>query len=81
MVNFYEWYYLIAEVERIVDVEFYYMLIKQHSGITVKIREEHHGWEQDIGTYPNLEEVMNALEEYKEKVEKLAKFEEDLNLF
>ena len=78
MTNFNEWEYLITKTYSIVDVEFYYMLEKQHSNIKVRIREEVNGWEQDLGSYPSLEESMKAVEEYKEKVEKLAKFEEDL---
>lgn len=78
MINFNEWEYLITSTNSIVDVEFYYKLIKRESGIEVKIREEVNGWEQSLGVYPNLEEAVNAAEEYKEKVEKLAKFEEAL---
>lgn len=78
MTNFNEWEYLITRTNSIVDVEFYYMLEKQHSNIKVRIREEVNGWEETLGSYPNLEESMKVVEEYKEKVEKLAKYEEEL---
>ena len=78
MTNFNEWEYLITRTNSIVDVEFYYMLEKQHSNIKVRIREEVNGWEETLGSFPNLEESMKAIEEYKEKVEKLAKYEEEL---
>ena len=78
MVNFNEWEHLITSTNGIVDVEFYYMLKKQDSNVKVRIREEVDGWEGELGSYPNLKESMNAVEEYKEKVEKLAKLEEEL---
>lgn len=78
MTNFNEWEYLITRTNSIVDVEFYYMLIKGHSNITVRIREEVNGWEETLGSYLNLEESMKAVEEYKEKVEKLAEYENEL---
>lgn len=81
MANFNIWEYLITKTGSIVTVEFYYMLIKVDSEITVRIREEFRGYEKPLGTYPNLEEAVKAVEEFKEKVSKLAKFEEDLNLF
>lgn len=40
MTNFNEWEYLITRTNSFVDVELYYMLIKEDSGITVRIREE-----------------------------------------
>lgn len=78
MTNFNEWEYLITRTNSFVDVELYYMLIKEDSGITVRIREEVDGWEGELDSYPNLKEAMKAVEEYKEKVERLAQFEEDL---
>lgn len=78
MTNFNEWEYLITRTNSFVDVELYYMLIKEDSGITVRIREEVDGWEGELDSYPNLQEAMKAVEEYKEKVERLAQFEEDL---
>lgn len=81
MTNFNIWEYLITKTGSIVNVEFYYMLIKVDSGIIVRIREEFRGYEKPLGTYSNLEESMKAVEEFREKVDKLAKFEEDLNLF
>lgn len=78
MTNFNEWEYLITRTNSFVDVELYYMLIKEDSGITVRIREEVNGWEGELDSYPNLQEAMKAVEEYKEKVERLAQFEEDL---
>lgn len=78
MTNFNEWEYLITRTNSFVDVELYYMLIKENSGITVRIREEVDGWEGELDSYPNLQEAMKAVEEYKEKVERLAQFEEDL---
>lgn len=78
MTNFNEWEYLITRTNSFVDVELYYMLIKEDSGITVRIREEVDGWEEELDSYPNLQEAMKAVEEYKEKVERLAQFEEDL---
>lgn len=81
MSNFNIWEYLITKTGSIVNVEFYYMLIKVDSEITVRIREEFRGYEKPLGTYSNLEEAMKAVEEFREKIDKLAKFEEDLNLF
>lgn len=78
MTKFNEWEYLITRTNSFVDVELYYMLIKKDSEIIVRIREEVDGWEGELGSYPNLEESMKAVEEYKEKVEKLAKYEEEL---
>lgn len=78
MTNFNEWEYLITRTNSFVDVELYYMLIKEDSGITVRIREEVDGWEGELDSYPNLQEAMKAVDEYKEKVERLAQFEEDL---
>lgn len=78
MTNFNEWEYLITRTNSFVDVELYYMLIKEDSGITVRIREEVDGWEGELDSYSNLQEAMKAVEEYKEKVERLAQFEEDL---
>lgn len=78
MTNFNKWEYLITRTNSFVDVELYYMLIKEDSGITVRIREEVDGWEGELDSYPNLQEAMKAVEEYKEKVERLAQFEEDL---
>ena len=78
MTNFNEWEYLITRTNSFVDVELYYMFIKEDSGITVRIREEVDGWEGELDSYPNLQEAMKAVEEYKEKVERLAQFEEDL---
>lgn len=78
MTNFNEWEYLITRTNSFVDVELYYMLIKEDSEITVRIREEVDGWEGELDSYPNLQEAMKAVEEYKEKVERLAQFEEDL---
>lgn len=54
------------------------MLVKEDGGIRVKIREEVAGWEVELGSYSTLKESMAAVEEYKEKVEKLVKFEQDL---
>lgn len=81
MSNFNIWEYLITKTGSIVNVEFYYMLIKVDSEITVRIREEFRGHEKPLGTYSNSEEAMKAVEEFREKVDKLAKFEEDLDLF
>lgn len=78
MTKFNEWEYLITRTNSFVDVELYYMLIKEDSEIMVRIREEGYGWEEYLGRYPTLHDAMNAVEEYKEKVEKLAKFEEEL---
>lgn len=47
----------------------FYKLIKHESGIEVKIREEVNGLEQSLGEYSNVNEAMNVVEEYKEKVE------------
>lgn len=81
MTNFNKWTYLISFTGNIVDVEFYYMLIEDGAGITVRIRDEQSGWEYDLGDYPDTKECVDAVEEFREKVDKLAKFEEDLNLF
>lgn len=81
MTNFNIWEYLITKTGNIVDVEFYYMLIEDNSGITVRVRDEQAGWEYDLGNYLDAKEGMNAVEEFREKVDKLAEFEEDLNLF
>lgn len=54
------------------------MLVKEDEGITVKIRENVDGWEAEIGHYSTLKESMAAVEEYKERVEKLVKLEQDL---
>lgn len=78
MTKFNEWEYLITRTGSIVDVEFYYKLEEDTFGIKAKIREEGYGWEEYLGIYPTLHDAMNAVEEYKEKVEKLAKFEEEL---
>lgn len=78
MTNFNEWQCLLISVNIFVDVELYYMLVKEDSGITVKIRENVDGWEAEIGRYSTLKESMAAVEEYKEKVEKLVKLEQDL---
>ena len=76
--NFNEWQHLITYTGSIVDVEFYYKLEEAEFGMKVKMREEVDGWEEYLGRYPTLHDAMNAVEEYKEKVEKLAKFEEEL---
>lgn len=78
MTNFKKWEYLITRTGSIVDVEFYYMLIEEDPGVKVRIREENNGWEETLGIYLTLHDAMNAVEDYKEKVEKLAKFEADL---
>ncbi len=46
--------------------------------ITGKIRENVDGWEAEIGSYLTIKESMAAVEEYKERVEKLVKLERDL---
>lgn len=78
MTNFNEWRCLLISVNIFVDVELYYMLVKEDEGITVKIRENVDGWEAEIGSYLTIKESMAAVEEYKERVEKLVKFEQDL---
>lgn len=80
MTNFNEWEYLLISINTFVDVELYYMLVKEDKdeGITVKIKENVDGWEAEIGRYSTLKESMAAVEEYKEKVEKLVKLEQDL---
>lgn len=75
MINF---EYLIKYTGYIVDVEFYYDLIEKEDGIMVKLREEVMGSEENFGPYKTKEEAMNFVKEYKEKVEKLAKLEEEL---
>lgn len=54
------------------------MLIKENSEITVRLIENVGGWEKELGRYSNLKESMKAIEEYKEKVEKLVKLKQDL---
>lgn len=78
MANFNEWEYLLTSTNTFVDIELYYALIKEDGGIMVRIREEVNGWEQSLGIYSTIKESMKAVEEYKEKVEKLVKFEQDL---
>lgn len=78
MTNFNEWEYLLTSTNTFVDVELYYALIKEDGGIRVKIREEVAGWEVELGSYSTLKESMAVVEEYKEKVEQLVKFEQDL---
>lgn len=78
MTNFNEWKCLLISVNSFVDVELYYMLVKEDEGIAVKIRENVDGWEAEIGRYLTLKESMAAVEEYKERVEKLVKLEQDL---
>lgn len=78
MANFNEWEYLLTSTNTFVDVELYYALIKEDGGIRVKIREEVAGWEVELGSYSTLKESMAVVEEYKEKVEQLVKFEQDL---
>ena len=78
MTKFNEWEYLITSTGIIVDVELYYMLIEDESGIMVRIRDEQSGWEYDLGDYPDTKECVDAVEEFREKVDKLAKFEEEL---
>lgn len=75
MINF---EYLIKYTGYIVDVEFYYALIEKEDGIIVKLREEVMGSEETFGPYKTKEEAMNFVKEYKKKVEKLAKLEEEL---
>lgn len=78
MTNFNEWEQLLISANIFVDVELYYMLIKENSEITVRLIENVGGWEKELGRYSNLKESMKAIEEYKEKVEKLVKLEQDL---
>lgn len=78
MINFNEWEQLLISANVFVDVELYYMLVKENEGIIVKIKENVDGWTGEIGHYPTLKESMVAVEEYKEKVEKLVKLEQDL---
>lgn len=78
MANFNEWEYLLTSTNTFVDIELYYALIKEDGGIMVRVREEVNGWEQSLGVYSTIKESMKAVEEYKEKVEKLVKFEQDL---
>lgn len=78
MANFNEWEYLLTSTNTFADVELYYALIKEDGGIRVKIREEVAGWEVELGNYLTLKESMEAVEKYKERVEKLVKFEQDL---
>lgn len=70
--------YLIKYTGYIVDVEFYYALIEKEDGVLVRLREEVMGSEENFGPYQTKEEAINFVKEYKEKVEKLAKFEEEL---
>lgn len=76
--NFNEWGHLITSTNTIIDVEFYYMFIENDFGVKVKIREEVDGWEGELGIYPSLEEGMAAVEEYKNKIEKLVALEQEL---
>lgn len=76
--NFNEWEHLITSTNTIIDVEFYYMFIENDLGVKVKIREEVDGWEEELGIYPSLEESMAAVEEYKNKIEKLVALEQEL---
>lgn len=75
MINF---EYLIKYTGYIVDVEFYYALIEKEDGVMVRLREEVMGSEETFGPYKTKEEAMNFVKEYKKKVEKLAKLEEEL---
>lgn len=75
MINF---EYLIKYTGYIVDVEFYYALIEKEDGVMVRLREEVMGSEETFGPYKTKEEAMNFVKEYKEKIEKLAKLEEEL---
>lgn len=54
------------------------MFIENDFGVKVKIREEVDGWEGELGIYPSLEEGMAAVEEYKNKIEKLVALEQEL---
>lgn len=76
--NFNEWEHLITSTNTIIDVEFYYMFIENDFGVKVKIREDVDGWEGELGIYSSLEEGMAAVEEYKNKVEKLVALEQEL---
>lgn len=78
MTNFDEWEYLLTSTNIFVDVELYYALIKEDGRIIVKIKENVDGWTTEIGSYSTLNESMAAVEEYKERVEKLVKLEQDL---
>lgn len=75
MINF---EYLIKYTGYIVDVEFYYALIEKEDGVMVRLREEVMGSEETFDPYKTKEEAMNFVKEYKKKVEKLAKLEEEL---
>lgn len=70
--------YLIKYTGYIVDVEFYYALIEKEDGLLVRLREEVMGSEKNFGPYQTKEEAMNFVKEYKEKVKKLVKLEEEL---
>lgn len=72
------WEYLTTHSLSIVDVEFYYMLTEGENGIEAKIREEVCGWEELLGTYSTTAEAVEAVESYKEKVNRLAEFENEL---
>lgn len=78
MTNFNEWEQLLISANIFVDVKLYYMLIKENSEITVRLIENVGGWEKELGHYPNVKESILAVEEYKERVEKLVKLEQDL---
>lgn len=72
--------YLIKYTGYIVDVEFYYALIEKEDGIFVRLREEVMGSEETFGPYKTKEEAVNFVKEYKEKIEKLIGYENEIFL-
>lgn len=77
-IYFDSWRHLITRANDIIDVEFYYMLKKENTGIKVTIGEANADWDLSFGPYPTLEEALDFVKNYKEKVIKLADYEEEL---
>lgn len=72
--------FLVGYTGEIVDIEVYYILIKSENGISVRLLKWYGSTLSDTlyGPYQTKEETMNFIKEYKEKIEKLAEFENEL---
>lgn len=78
MAQFNRWKHLITNSSNLVNVRISYKLEEAAFGIRVLVSDTDAGWVENLGIYPTIHDAVNALDSYKDKVQKLARYEEEL---